>query len=149
MTIPHHWRLWLSLSIPFVLLVIGAVGYRVIEGEKWTWADAIYMSAITLTTVGYGDLYPLGLAANIVAAVEAIRMAQQVALLLGHVAPSQRAVDLDEETLRLALGEAVADEVEEHVRRGLQLAERQKAPRGVEHGLGRARVARARQKRGP
>ena len=57
---PHTWRLWLSLSIPFFLLIIGAVGYRTIEGnEKWTWSDAIYMSAITLTTVGYGETHEL------------------------------------------------------------------------------------------
>jgi inward rectifier potassium channel len=34
-------------------------------------AKAFFFSVHTLTTVGYGDLYPLGLAANIVAAIEA------------------------------------------------------------------------------
>jgi inward rectifier potassium channel len=34
-------------------------------------AKAFFFSVHTLTTVGYGDLYPLGMAANIVAAIEA------------------------------------------------------------------------------
>src|SRR5262245_54002233 len=59
MTYPRHWRLWLAFLVPFLLLVVGAVSYRLIEGDEWTWADAIYMSAITLTTVGYGETHPL------------------------------------------------------------------------------------------
>jgi voltage-gated potassium channel len=59
MTIPAPWRLWVALTIPFWLLIIGAVCYRYIEGPTWTWEDAIYMSAITLTTVGYGETHTL------------------------------------------------------------------------------------------
>jgi len=57
--IPSHWRLYLALSVPFLLLIVGALGYRSIEGTEWTWEDAFYMSAITLTTVGYGETHPL------------------------------------------------------------------------------------------
>tara|TARA_R110002049_G_scaffold181457_2_gene348888 strand:- start:1248 stop:1598 length:351 start_codon:yes stop_codon:yes gene_type:complete len=38
------------------ILLIGSIVYHFVEG--WGWIDAIYFSAITLTTVGYGDLYP-------------------------------------------------------------------------------------------
>ncbi len=42
-----------------VLFAIGVVGYRIIEGDnphqKWTVFDAIFMTVITLTTVGYTD----------------------------------------------------------------------------------------------
>ena len=42
-----------------ILFAIGVVGYRIIEGEnphqKWTVFDAIFMTVITLTTVGYTD----------------------------------------------------------------------------------------------
>ena len=42
-----------------VLFVIGVAGYRIIEGEnphqKWTVFDAVFMTVITLTTVGYSD----------------------------------------------------------------------------------------------
>lgn len=40
-----------------VLLVGGAVGYALIEG--WGAVDAIYMTAITLTTIGFGEVRPL------------------------------------------------------------------------------------------
>jgi voltage-gated potassium channel len=48
--------------LPLVLLVVllfvvGTLGYIIIEG--WSWPDAFYMTAITLTTVGYGEVQPL------------------------------------------------------------------------------------------
>jgi voltage-gated potassium channel len=48
--------------LPLVLLVIllfvvGTLGYMLIEG--WTWPDAFYMTAITLTTVGFSEVRPL------------------------------------------------------------------------------------------
>lgn len=36
----------------------GALWYRLVEG--WTWVDAIYMSVITLATVGFAEIHPLG-----------------------------------------------------------------------------------------
>jgi voltage-gated potassium channel len=36
----------------------GALWYRLVEG--WTWVDAIYMSIITLATVGFAEIQPLG-----------------------------------------------------------------------------------------
>ncbi len=38
------------------ILLIGSIFYHIAEG--WSWIDAIYFSAITLTTVGYGDFAP-------------------------------------------------------------------------------------------
>ena len=45
-----------ALALVFVLLVIGTFAYQQLEG--WTWAEALYFSTGTLTTVGFGDLHP-------------------------------------------------------------------------------------------
>jgi len=46
----------LILSIIFLIAVffIGVIGYRIIE-KNWSILDAVYMTAITLATVGYSD----------------------------------------------------------------------------------------------
>jgi voltage-gated potassium channel len=37
----------------------GTFGYRIIEGEQWTYIDGFYMTVITLATVGFGEIHPL------------------------------------------------------------------------------------------
>ncbi|HLO86397.1 MAG TPA: NAD-binding protein [Nostocaceae cyanobacterium] len=46
-----------TVALGFVLL-IGTLWYSLVEG--WTWEDALYMTVITLATVGYGETNPLG-----------------------------------------------------------------------------------------
>ena len=45
------------------LLFAGTFGFRVVEG--WRFFDAFYMTLITLTTVGYGEVLPLSDAGRI------------------------------------------------------------------------------------
>ena len=52
-------RLWITLVVAVLLLGTGTVGYRWIEGEKWSYFDGFYMTAITLTTIGYGETHEL------------------------------------------------------------------------------------------
>lgn len=40
------------------LVAIGTLWYTVIEG--WDWTDALFMTVITLSTVGFGETHPLG-----------------------------------------------------------------------------------------
>jgi len=51
---------WRFLAITGVLVVatlIGTIGFRIVEG--WPLFDAFYMTLMTLTTVGYGEVHPL------------------------------------------------------------------------------------------
>lgn len=52
-------RLIAPILVPLALLLIGTVGYRLIEGPKWSLLDAAYMTAITLTTVGFLEVHEL------------------------------------------------------------------------------------------
>jgi voltage-gated potassium channel len=46
--------------------VVGTLGFRLVEG--WTLFDAFYMTLMTLTTVGYGEVHPLSLQGRMFAA---------------------------------------------------------------------------------
>ena len=41
------------------LIVIGSLGYYIIGGSKWTLLDSLYMTIITLASVGYGEVHAL------------------------------------------------------------------------------------------
>lgn len=52
----YHRRLVYIVSLIIVMLLVSSVFYS--EVEKWRFIDALYFSAVTMTTVGYGDLAP-------------------------------------------------------------------------------------------
>jgi voltage-gated potassium channel len=49
---------------PLALVAVGTVGYSLLE-PKYSPFDALYMTVITLTTVGYEEVYPLGTAGRV------------------------------------------------------------------------------------
>ena len=51
-------RPWLVPMVALVLLInLSALGYRITEG--WDWGDCYWMVAITIPTIGYGEVHPL------------------------------------------------------------------------------------------
>lgn len=46
----------LVISLVFLLVVIGTIMFSVLEG--WSYLDSLYVTIITISTVGYGDLSP-------------------------------------------------------------------------------------------
>ena len=46
-----------AIAYLVVLTVVGTVGYVVVEG--WPWREAVYMTVITVTAVGFQEVRPL------------------------------------------------------------------------------------------
>ena len=48
-----------GIAALFTIFLIGAAGFKIIEGDDWTWMDAAYMTVITMSTVGFEEVRPL------------------------------------------------------------------------------------------
>jgi len=49
----------LAGSFLVVILAVGTVGYRFISAGQATWIDCLYMTVITIATIGYGEIVDL------------------------------------------------------------------------------------------
>ena len=47
----------IAISLVVCVLLTGVLGYRYIA--DYSWVDALYMTTITITTVGFGEVGPL------------------------------------------------------------------------------------------
>jgi len=56
-------KLYGALLLLFLIFIVGVLGFKVLSGLSLI--DAIYMTVITITTVGYGEVRPLGPVAKI------------------------------------------------------------------------------------
>ncbi len=56
-------RLFFSLFLIIMVIAAGTAGYSVLEG--WSFFDALYMTVITLTTVGYEEVHSLSKAGRV------------------------------------------------------------------------------------
>ena len=50
-------RIYLALAFVLGVVVFGSVGYVVVEG--YSWVEALYMTVITVSTVGFGEVREL------------------------------------------------------------------------------------------
>src|SRR5262245_36638770 len=59
-------RLLLPLAVVATVTVVGTIGYFLIWRDVGgTWMDALFMTVTTITTIGYGEVKPLGTAGRI------------------------------------------------------------------------------------
>ncbi|MFN0120497.1 MAG: potassium channel family protein [Blastocatellia bacterium] len=56
-------RLYYPIIAILALILIGTLGYQIIEG--WSWFDGLYMTIITLATIGYGEVNLLSTAGRV------------------------------------------------------------------------------------
>ena len=52
-------QMWRSFALVVGVFVVGVCGYYAIGYPEYDWLDAVYMTVITLTTVGYGEIIDL------------------------------------------------------------------------------------------
>lgn len=74
-------RLLYSLSIAILLFIISTIGYRWLE--NFSWQEAIYMTIITLSTVGFGEVHPLSPAGQVFTTVVIVMGVIIIAVFFG------------------------------------------------------------------
>ncbi|WP_227815143.1 potassium channel family protein [Nitrogeniibacter aestuarii] len=52
-------RILIAGCVLLLMFAVGSVGFYFIGGEATTWSDAVYMTLITLSTVGYEEVVPI------------------------------------------------------------------------------------------
>ncbi|AUC75540.1 potassium channel family protein [Olleya sp. Bg11-27] len=50
-------KIYTAVALLILLLIVGVLGFRFMS--NYTWVDALYMTVITITTVGFGEVQPL------------------------------------------------------------------------------------------
>jgi len=55
---PYNNRLYRALGLMLSIVIIGTVGYKNMS-DLYSWVDALYMTIITVTTVGFREVHPM------------------------------------------------------------------------------------------
>ena len=59
MTSPIYKKFIWSGAILTTILLVGTIGYWFIRGRQHSFMDTLYMTVITITTVGFGEIIDL------------------------------------------------------------------------------------------
>ncbi len=65
-------RVATAILILIALLAAGTCGFYILGGPEWSWMDALYMTVITITTVGFDVVHPLDTSLRILTAAVAV-----------------------------------------------------------------------------
>ncbi|CEM17743.1 unnamed protein product [Vitrella brassicaformis CCMP3155] len=95
---------WMTVLF-FAHYLIGAIVYRIVEG--WSIVDALYFCAVTMTTVGYGDLLPTSAAMQGFTVAYIWMSMGLISFAVGHV--TAKAMEDREEELLGAAAAAIMD----------------------------------------
>ena len=91
-------KFYLFLALLAVIVLTGTVGYMTIEG--WGFFDAAYMTVITITTVGFGEVHPLSAEGRIFTAVLIIScfgaFAYSISVLTNYIVEGEYKANLRE-----------------------------------------------------
>ncbi len=52
-------RLVAALTVFLLVFALGVAGFKILGGPEWTLLDAVYMTVITVATIGYGEVHDL------------------------------------------------------------------------------------------
>ncbi|MDO7628773.1 MAG: potassium channel family protein, partial [Flavobacteriaceae bacterium] len=50
-------KIYIALSLVLLVSLVGVLGFRTLS--DYSWVDAVYMTVITMTTVGFSEVSPL------------------------------------------------------------------------------------------
>ena len=76
-------RLVAAFVTIFILIAIGTVVYH--EMESWSYIESFYFSVISLTTIGYGEIYPTTDASRLFTAIYVLVGVATVLTALGII----------------------------------------------------------------
>jgi len=52
-------RIYISLSLFAAVYLVGVIGFKLFGGPEVSWLECVYMTAITISTIGYGEVVDL------------------------------------------------------------------------------------------
>lgn len=123
-------KIYLALVLMLAVLLFGALGYRFIA--DYSWIDAFYMTIITVTTVGFSEVRPMGVEGKIFTVVLIVTSVFIVGFAISVITEYLLSRN-SPQILKLKKVKNTIDKLSDHVvvcgfgRNGMQAAERLKA----------------------